>query len=686
MKKKVLFLLFISFFSLFIYSCEWFKTTTEQKTTENKVDYISINEIKEGIIGNTYITKANVIATGKQGILIYDETDFIYVYLGYEPTVMINEEVVVYGTTEVVKDEIQINATKLTPTTNAYAYNFDVIKLDNENLVEFSENFNVGDYVRLSGTLSVKNNGNNLEIPDSEYSMIIDTNQFLNEYDGNKVIIEGYVKNLKEKTFEIILAKINLDNEIKYLPLTILSVNDLHGAVEQNGNGEKGLANMSYLINEIRNENFLDDVILIGNGDMFQGTYISNITYGRVVIECMNQMGFDALGIGNHEFDWGIEKILQYFDGDVENGEASFPLLNANIYNENDNSLLTIEDGNVLESYVVEREGIEVGIISYIGDVYRSISYDKVYEYYFDLNIKNSVKRIAQDLKQNGVDIIVVNIHGGNYNIHEYEYNNELAHLTDDYGNYLVDAVINGHTHSRTSGEITRSGTSMPVIQARANGEYFGRITLNIDLDTKEVIDTDIEIINVASASTYYDANVEKIINDYQENYADKVLVKAGETVDYRSDYYNWIGNVMLAATGADIAIHNTGGVRSTGNVVANQNLMLSQLYEISPFDNNLYILEVRYIDIKHILDNTALFIVKKEGISFQNYNTYKVVVISYVYFWDQFNHLRSDSDVKTSLYIRDILIEDLLAKNAKGEVFRPKSNPKATIGNLLDK
>ena len=114
--------------------------------------------------------------------------------------------------------------------------------------------------------------------------MIIDTNQFLNEYDGNKVIIEGYVKNLKEKTFEIILAKINLDNEIKYLPLTILSVNDLHGAVEQNGNGEKGLANMSYLINEIRNENFLDDVILIGNGDMFQGTYISNITYGRVVI------------------------------------------------------------------------------------------------------------------------------------------------------------------------------------------------------------------------------------------------------------------------------------------------------------------------------------------------------------------------------------------------------------------
>lgn len=69
------------------------------------------------------------------------------------------------------------------------------------------------------------------------------------------------------------------------------------------------------------------------------------MTNGLAVIECMNMMNFDVMGIGNHEFDWEIDTILQYFDGNTENGEANFPLLNANIYLYSDDSLLTVFGG-----------------------------------------------------------------------------------------------------------------------------------------------------------------------------------------------------------------------------------------------------------------------------------------------------------------------------------------------------
>ncbi|HEY8435599.1 MAG TPA: metallophosphatase, partial [Haloplasmataceae bacterium] len=272
------------------------------------------------------------------------------------------------------------------------------------------------------------------------------------------------------------------------LPIYVLSVNDLHGYIMRDKEGRNGLSNMAYLINQIRDADDYDNVILIGNGDMFQGTYISNETNGLAVIDAMNAMKFDAMGIGNHEFDWGIDVILKYFDGDPNNGEANFPLLNANIYVKASNSLLTVKDGKVFESYIVEREGIKIGLISYIGDLYNSIIYSMVKDYEFDLNLSDSIERIGRSLKQAGADIIVVNIHYGD------EYNKIFAQAKDEQGNYLVDAVINGHEHKRVQDVVERDGgIPMPYVQAGSNGKYIGKITLYFNTKTRSVIDYDVE-------------------------------------------------------------------------------------------------------------------------------------------------------------------------------------------------
>ncbi len=466
------------------------------------------------------------------------------------------------------------------------------------------------------------------------------------------------------------------------LPLTILSINDLHGYIEQDASGKGGLSNTAYLINQIRNEDNLDDVVLLANGDMFQGTAISNMTDGKAVLDCMNEMGFDAMGIGNHEFDWGISTILKYFDNDNSNGEADFPLINDNIYLNSDNSMLTVAGGDVLNSVVLNKEGVKVGIISYIGNVYSSIEYDKVEDYNFDENISNSVKQRASALKDSGVDVIIVNIHGGGSNIDTYINNTNIAQLKDANGNYLVDAVINGHTHAYQQGAIKRSnGVDMPVVQAGSYDEYFGDITLSIDLNSMKVTDSTENIIAVSSAGTHYDPTVESIIDNYSEELGNEVLATAGETITSTSQLYNWTGNVMLAATGSDIAISNNEGVRSTGEITSGQPVTLNQMYEISPFDNTILVFEATYSQIQSLLNSPSVFYTLADGVTLNDSETYKVAVISYVYYWDQLANVRSSNDIDTGLLIRNILVDDIKQKGLAGELFSPRSNPVASIG-----
>ena len=111
--------------------------------------------------------------------------------------------------------------------------------------------------------------------------------------------------------------------------ISMYGVNDLHGAIFEE-NGEPGIAKISTYLKEKRAENE-EGTLIFSAGDMFQGTAVSSLTKGRVVVDAMNEIGFDAMGIGNHEFDWGISDIEKFLDGDAETNKMNFPLLGANI-------------------------------------------------------------------------------------------------------------------------------------------------------------------------------------------------------------------------------------------------------------------------------------------------------------------------------------------------------------------
>lgn len=458
--------------------------------------------------------------------------------------------------------------------------------------------------------------------------------------------------------------------------LTFVSINDIHGYVEQS-NGVNGLSNTAtaidkmstYYSSSVKNGDVRDDIVLFGNGDMFQGSAISNMSYGKSVIEAMNVMRFDAMSLGNHEFDWGLDKITAYFDGDETNGEANFPLVAANVYQKSQSKYIAdiSDDDNVVNGVIVEKEGVKVGLIGVIGPCENSILAARVEDYSFSQDyIVNRVTKIAKELKSDGAEIISLNIHYSGY------YNNEFANITDG-GEYLIDVLFNGHTHSKYKDAVERGdGTFLPVVQAGANNQAFGyvKISYNQTTDEKDVLSYGYK--EITNKDTAYDAEVEKVLTDYRNNLIAElpVLAVSDVTVRSKSYLYDYVAKLMLTALGTDYAISNTGGIRSTGGITAGNAIKEDSFYEIIPFDNELFVVEMTGDGLYRYLTedekNKKLFYGVKAGNS--NYKAlegdtscYKIAIIDYVYTGTYFKPYKQyvKQETNTHVMIRDLLVED---------------------------
>lgn len=486
----------------------------------------------------------------------------------------------------------------------------------------------------------------------------------------------------------------SLDN----ITLDIISINDLHGyAYESSNNSNINLANTAYYVDSIRNKYDYDNVLLVANGDMFQGTAFSNLSYGKSVINAMNEMNFDFMGIGNHEFDWGLDKVLNYFDNDESNGEANFPLINGNIRYTKDNTRVGEESlSDRIEPYtIIEKAGINVGILSYIGPLKNDINQNKMKDYYIDLTNTNDqtfyakVKSDALALKELGADIIVLNAHNGSSEGVEYDQlNNNVALLKDSSGNYLIDAVINGHTHSAQSGAITReNGLKLPIVQGGSYGNAIGKISFAIDAKTKKI--TSIKELNyyyvrdLISSTNNKNQAVQNVL-DSEYKLIEKELKEVftyNKSSASRNQVGSWCVNVMKKYADADIALINTGGIRSS---LPSGNITISELYQVNPFDNCLEYVSVLGKNIKDFYEKQGSYYYFDEDFNVSEINDnqyYKLITIDYVfysvYFKNSFTSFVQEKE-EESLCARDLLKLDLIAKG--GNVLDLSSSREASL------
>ena len=220
--------------------------------------------------------------------------------------------------------------------------------------------------------------------------------------------------------------------------LDIYAFNDLHGVFMDTAE-DPGVDELTTFL-----KNAYDDPatyeILLASGDMWQGSVESSANRGQLMTEWMNDLGFAAMTLGNHEYDWGSDHVDQ-------NAQlAQFPFLGINV-----------TDNNVTGSYcqssvVVERGGVKIGIIGAIGDVLSSISgeFSPGLRFAVQKQLTALVKEEATRLRQEeGCHLIVYSLHDGYTSSSNgiYVTNNSLSYYDLSLSQGYVDIVFEAHTH-----------------------------------------------------------------------------------------------------------------------------------------------------------------------------------------------------------------------------------------------
>lgn len=439
------------------------------------------------------------------------------------------------------------------------------------------------------------------------------------------------------------------DPSVDVTKLEVWQINDTHGAFIE-GEDITGISKVATCIKE--NTNNIYGTVKIGNGDLLQGTAFSNLLLGEPGIAALNEMNFDAFVIGNHEFDWGFDKLSIYKDGDLSNGELECPFLGANILDKDN------KRPSFVEPYtVVEKGNVKVGIIGIIGNgLESSISKVALGGYHFSDTIEavNTYSKIL--VEQEKVDVLIVSEHSHNETVNQTYVNNNR-----------IDLIINGHDHQYIEEYVSRyDGVMVPVIESNTKNISLGKVTLNLN-DNKKM--ESYSMYHYKPSLYAEDQNLKNIMDVYYE----VIEAYESEVIGYNKGGFDkktlGISTCTYIAKkyNADIAMTNTGGIRAA---IYEDNITNGLVYEAIPFDNELYIATVKGDELKKMVNGSGYYF-NNSGLgkgtmvdvsSIDLKKTYKIVAVDYVatktYFQNYFNE---DHDLQlTGDYIRDCAIENI--------------------------
>lgn len=425
--------------------------------------------------------------------------------------------------------------------------------------------------------------------------------------------------------------------------LSVIMVNDNHGSLNEDQGG------LDRIASGIEHYESQGNAIKIANGDMFQGTFLSSSLKGLPMLDALNELDFDAFVIGNHEFDWGLDEIKKYKDGDVSNGEAEFPFLGANIMDTDTGKMVDWMDAYT----IVEVDGVRIGIIGVIGQVQSSILATALNGYEF-LDAGEIVDDYAKELRTTkDCDVVIVAAHEDNY-----ELNTTIASYTDDS---RVDAIFTGHSHIPTDDEIkSANGTDICVLQNGGYGESFAVLTLTFD-ENGTLSDTDGTLIDTDQYND--EGSLNSVFNKYADQIAEGERVLFSIPTDAPRDEIGVLAvNEMFLKYEVDLAILNSGGVRSG---ISAGEVTYADIFKVFPFENEVYVMTISGEKMIMLRNDLGGYFWWGYDVSyFDPDKEYKLAVVDFVYAANYFDEYRSDEYIDTNDRIRDVfanrLIEEL--------------------------
>ncbi len=267
------------------------------------------------------------------------------------------------------------------------------------------------------------------------------------------------------------LSRLPLRAEAAGGRITLLHTNDTHSRIEPFGpgmgnlSGRGGMARRATLVKQLRQE--LGPVLLLDAGDVFQGTPYYNQFKGRLDYRLMSLVGYDAGTLGNHDFDSGVDALLEAM------GEARFPFLNCNFDCKGAPEL----GKRLLPWQVREFPGVRVGLTG-VGVEFKSLVAPKDHKGIDWRDPYECLRPVVKHLReQEKADLVVVLSHLGHDNKGERPDDLKMPHAVPG-----IDAIIGGHSHTFLDEpvRITTDRGTTSIFQVGFGGVNLGRMDFKV--------------------------------------------------------------------------------------------------------------------------------------------------------------------------------------------------------------
>ncbi|EOW6720988.1 bifunctional UDP-sugar hydrolase/5'-nucleotidase UshA [Cronobacter dublinensis] len=418
--------------------------------------------------------------------------------------------------------------------------------------------------------------------------------------------------------------------------ITILHTNDHHGHFWRNEYGEYGLAAQKTLVDSVRREVTAQggSVLLLSGGDINTGVPESDLQDAEPDFRGMNLIGYDAMAVGNHEFDNPLSVLRQ------QQKWAKFPLLSANIYQKSTNERL------FKPWAIFKPQGIKIAVIGLTTDDTAKIGNP---EFFTDIEFRkpaDEAKLVIQELQQNEKpDVIIAATHMGHYDNGEHGSNApgdvELARalppgaLTMIVGGHSQDPVCMASENKKQVDYVPgtpcapdrQNGTW--IVQAHEWGKYVGRADFQFRNGEMKLVRYQLIPINLKKKVTWDNGESERVLytpqipenpqmlsllTPFQKKGQAQLMVKIGSVNGrlegdrskvrfVQTSMGHLILNAQIARTGADFAVMSGGGIRDS---IEGGDITYKDVLKVQPFGNTLVYVDMTGKEVVEYLTAVA--------------------------------------------------------------------------------
>ncbi len=421
----------------------------------------------------------------------------------------------------------------------------------------------------------------------------------------------------------------NNDPYANWDTIKVFETTDVHGYITDVSTYKEEtfqyrLAYIAKIVNDARANSAYEGVLLLDGGDIYQSTPHSNLTFGAPMRAAYDKMQYDAVALGNHEFDWDVKKYAADEQGTMApyeignyKGDPDIPVLANNIYYKENGQRVSFT-----QDYTVVKKGdYDIAIVGYVEDYTNDIKASQIAPYKIDADLNKLSERTKEVKEKTKADIVMVLAHG------------EPEPIAKAMDPQVVDLVLGGHSHEKNVGTAENG-----IDYIQGNSKAYGYATAEVKINPEN---NDVEVIDPSYVDTTAKENVQNLYYQNGNNpHLDKEITKISQAAwdEVKDEMYevlctvdknitrapiqegtttsiagNWLAGLMLDATKEQntvAAFTNSGGIRTDillEEGAATRDVTVADIYTITPFGNRIYTYEITGKQMAQQLENALL-------------------------------------------------------------------------------